>query len=81
MVVYGNKIKKNFNLLEFFSQFEKAFEDCSVFFDLLDKHGFDNISTVLKKYTEVRVPDAQAICDLAFNNYYEVNIIRLLTLI
>jgi len=61
------------SMVPFYGQgMNAAFEDCSVFFDLLDKHGFDNISTVLKKYTEVRVPDAQAICDLAFNNYYEM---------
>jgi hypothetical protein len=43
-----------------------------VFFELLDKMGFENLSDLLKKYSEVRVPDAFAICDLAMRNYEEV---------
>lgn len=49
-----------------------AFEDCVVFFELLDKMGFDDLPNLLNKYSEVRVPDAQAICDLAYNNYEEM---------
>jgi len=43
-----------------------------VFFELLDKYGFDDLNTVLEKYSEIRVPDAHAICDLAVDNYVEM---------
>ncbi len=49
-----------------------GFEDCVVFFELLDQYGFDQLETVLKKYSEIRVPDAHAICDLAEANYLEM---------
>ncbi len=49
-----------------------AFEDCTVFFEMLDEMGFENLSELLNKYSEVRVPDAHAICDLAVNNYTEM---------
>jgi kynurenine 3-monooxygenase len=49
-----------------------GFEDCVVFFELLDKHGFENLETIFDKYSEIRVPDAHAICDLAYQNYEEM---------
>ncbi len=49
-----------------------AFEDCTVFFEMLDEMGFQNLDQVLRKYSEVRVPDAHAICDLARDNYKEM---------
>ena len=49
-----------------------AFEDCVVFFELLDNYGFNNLDILLDKYSEIRVPDAHAICDLADANYAEV---------
>ena len=49
-----------------------GFEDCVVFFEILDKYGIDNLDTVLSKYSETRVKDAHAICDLAWANYVEV---------
>ena len=50
----------------------KAFEDCIVFFELLDQYGFDQLPKVLSEYSQRRVPDAHAICDLAQMNYVEV---------
>ena len=50
-----------------------GFEDCVVFFELLDKYGFDNLDQLLTKYSETRVPDAHAICDLAIRNYQEMS--------
>ena len=49
-----------------------GFEDVVVFFELLDKIGFNNLDSLLKAYSEQRVPDAYAICDLAVANYEEV---------
>ncbi len=49
-----------------------AFEDCTVFFEMLDEMGFENLDQLLGKYSEMRVPDAHAICDLAVNNYKEM---------
>ena len=49
-----------------------GFEDVVVFFELLDKIGFDNLDSLLNAYSEQRVPDAFAICDLAVANYEEV---------
>ena len=49
-----------------------GFEDVVVFFELLDKIGFNNLDELLSKYSELRVPDAFAISDLAVANYEEV---------
>jgi kynurenine 3-monooxygenase len=49
-----------------------GFEDCIVFFELLDQYGIDNMDKVLAEYSKKRVPDAHAICDLAIRNYEEV---------
>jgi hypothetical protein len=56
----------------------KGFEDVVVFFELIDKYGFDNLTQVLKSYSEIRVPDAHAICDLAAMNYVEVGFYKYL---
>lgn len=45
-----------------------------MFFEMLDEIGFKNLDTLLEQYSEMRVPDAHAICDLAVNNYTEVNL-------
>lgn len=50
-----------------------------MFFELLDKYGFDNLTQVLKSYSEIRVPDAHAICDLAAMNYVEVSFLNIKT--
>lgn len=49
-----------------------AFEDVVVFFEILDSMGFDEIEKVLETYSQTRVPDAHAICELAIRNYDEV---------
>jgi kynurenine 3-monooxygenase len=50
-----------------------GFEDCVEFFNILDKIGFSNLSGVLKSYSKMRRPDAFSICDLAIQNFEEVN--------
>ena len=49
----------------------QGFEDCLLLDDLLTKHDM-NLDRVLPEYTELRNPDAEAICDLAMYNYVEV---------
>ena len=49
----------------------QGFEDCLLLDDLLTKHEMD-LERVLPEYTELRNPDAEAICDLAMYNYVEV---------
>lgn len=48
-----------------------GFEDCSVFWELFEKYAgeWDHIC---KEYTELRVPDGNAIADLALRNYIEM---------
>ncbi|MCJ1306470.1 kynurenine 3-monooxygenase, mitochondrial precursor [Agyrium rufum] len=59
-------------------------EDVRILFETLESHGVYSSSDVdvsarakargdaLATYTEVRAPDAHAICDLALDNYYEM---------
>lgn len=61
------------SMVPFYGQgMNAAFEDCIVFFDLLDQMEFNDLDNLLKKYSSIRVPDAHAICDLAVNNYTEM---------
>lgn len=61
------------SMVPFYGQgMNAAFEDCVVFFELLDQMGFGNLDKLLSEYSTVRVPDAHAICDLAVNNYTEM---------
>ncbi|XP_076464789.1 kynurenine 3-monooxygenase-like [Babylonia areolata] len=48
-----------------------GFEDCLVLDSLLDKYNND-FAKALPAYTELRDPDAKAICDLALYNYIEM---------
>jgi len=50
-----------------------GFEDCTVFFDFVDRYSFDKLDTLLSEYSKNRVPDAHAICDLAMYNYIEMS--------
>ncbi|GFR87379.1 kynurenine 3-monooxygenase [Elysia marginata] len=47
-------------------------EDCIVLNDMLEKYN-DDLSQALPAYTEMRHPDATAMCDLAMYNYIEVS--------
>ena len=59
-------------IVPFFGQGMNAgFEDCSVLNELIDKHG-DNWDEILKSFQELRKPDADAIADLAVNNFIEM---------
>ena len=49
-----------------------GFEDCFVFDNLLDEYGDDDLSSLLKKYTELRQPNGDAIADLSIRNFIEM---------
>ncbi len=56
-----------------------GFEDILVFDQIFSKHldgktvpTPDQLTNILKEYSEFRNPDAEAICDLAMNNYIEM---------
>ena len=54
-------------------------EDCIVLNDCFESEG--SISAALDKYTKVRNPDAEAMCDLALYNYIEVMFIFIKVLV
>lgn len=59
-------------IVPFFGQGMNAgFEDCSVLNDLLDKYDED-WTAILENFQESRKPDADAIADLAINNFTEM---------
>ena len=59
-------------IVPFFGQgMNCGFEDCSVLNQLMDKHG-DDWTSLLQEFQELRKPDADAIADLAVNNFTEM---------
>ena len=48
-----------------------GFEDCSVFSEMFDNHEGEMLS-LFERFSEQRVPDANAIADLALYNYIEM---------
>lgn len=48
-----------------------AFEDCDVLMRLLDEHGPD-WGALFRRFSELRKPDAEAIADMALENYVEM---------
>ncbi|RYF90269.1 MAG: FAD-dependent monooxygenase [Chitinophagaceae bacterium] len=59
-------------IVPFFGQGMNAgFEDCSVLNELIDKHQED-WGKILPEYEQLRKPDADAIADLALNNFVEM---------
>ena len=59
-------------IVPFFGQgMNCGFEDCSVLNQLIDKHG-DDWTLLLQEFEEQRKPDADAIADLAVNNFIEM---------
>ncbi len=48
-----------------------GFEDCSVLNDLIERYDH-NWATILKQFQTLRKPDADAIADLAVNNFTEM---------
>ncbi|CAN5785444.1 NAD(P)/FAD-dependent oxidoreductase [soil metagenome] len=49
-----------------------AFEDCRVLDSIIEKRGTENWETVFTEFTLQRKPNADAICDLAEENFYEM---------
>lgn len=59
-------------IVPFFGQgMNCGFEDCRVLDGLIDKHNEDWLA-ILKEYQSLRKPDADAIADLAINNFTEM---------
>jgi kynurenine 3-monooxygenase len=59
-------------IVPFFGQgMNCGFEDCSVLNGLIEEHN-DNWETILSEYQELRKPDADAIAELALNNFIEM---------
>jgi kynurenine 3-monooxygenase len=59
-------------IVPFFGQgMNCGFEDCRVLNELIDKHG-DNWNLILDEYQTLRKPDADAIAELALNNFIEM---------
>jgi kynurenine 3-monooxygenase len=59
-------------IVPFFGQgMNCGFEDCSVLNSLADKYN-DNWQQVLQEYQQLRKPDADAIAELALNNFVEM---------
>lgn len=60
-------------IVPFFGQgMNCGFEDCSVLNNLMDVHG-DDWNSILETFQELRKPDADAIADLAINNFREMS--------
>jgi kynurenine 3-monooxygenase len=60
-------------IVPFFGQGMNAgFEDCRVLGELLDAHGTSDPGRVLKAYFDSRKPDADAIADMALENFVEM---------
>lgn len=49
-----------------------AFEDCRVLDSLIEKHGTENWEKIFTEFSFERKPNADAICDLAEENFYEM---------
>jgi kynurenine 3-monooxygenase len=59
-------------IVPFFGQgMNCGFEDCAVLNALVDKHA-DDWEKILDEYQQLRKPDADAIADLALNNFVEM---------
>ncbi|MFY0594117.1 FAD-dependent oxidoreductase [Roseivirga sp.] len=59
-------------IVPFYGQgMNSGFEDCHVFDQLLEKHGKIN-DDLLKEYQALRIPDGNAIADLALYNFIEM---------
>jgi len=59
-------------IVPFFGQgMNCGFEDCRVLNELIDKHN-DNWNLILEEYQQLRKPDADAIAELALNNFIEM---------
>jgi len=60
-------------IVPFFGQGMNAgFEDCRVLDELLDRHGAEGWERVFTEYTAARKPNADAIADMALDNFVEM---------
>ena len=49
-----------------------AFEDCRILDSIIEEHGAENWEKIFTEFTLTRKPNADAICDLAEENFYEM---------
>jgi len=60
-------------IVPFFGQgMNCGFEDCRILDELIEKNGEDDWEKILNEYQTLRKPDADAIADLAVNNFTEM---------
>ncbi|RYM33947.1 FAD-dependent monooxygenase [Brumimicrobium glaciale] len=59
-------------IVPFYGQgMNSGLEDCSVFFEMYDEHK-DDVNALFEAFSKQRVPDGNAIADLALYNYIEM---------
>lgn len=59
-------------IVPFYGQgMNSGFEDCTIFSEMMDKHG-DDWTTLLDEFQKERKPNADAIADLAMRNFVEM---------
>ncbi|VEN43039.1 unnamed protein product [Callosobruchus maculatus] len=59
-------------MVPFYGQgMNSGFEDCTILNELLERNNV-KIEEIIRQYSKIRVPNAQAICDLAMYNYVEM---------
>lgn len=60
-------------IVPFYGQgMNSGFEDCTVFNQLFEKYGDDQIEKIFTEFEKLRKPDADAIADLAMRNFVEM---------
>lgn len=60
-------------IVPFFGQgMNCGFEDCRILDELIEANNDDNWQNILQQFQELRKPDADAIADLAINNFVEM---------
>ena len=60
-------------IVPFFGQgMNCGFEDCRILDEIIEKNGDDDWTSIFQQYQTLRKPDADAIADLAVNNFIEM---------
>lgn len=50
-----------------------SFEDCTVLYDIIQRHGWDMLPKALAEYSRARKPNVDAIAQLAINQYQDMS--------
>ncbi len=60
-------------VVPFFGQgMNASFEDCRILDEMLESDGEDDLAATFARFSKSRIPDADAIADLAIANYIEM---------